>query len=237
MSTFVLVHGAWHGGWCWHKVAPLLEKMGHRVLAPDMPGHGADTTPIESVTLDDIVARIHDTIDGAGEKVVLAGHSYGGAVITQAAERRADKVKHLVYLAAFLLDNGQCVMDLAREDRDNKLNGKVIMSDDEVTATVEPSALRECFYGDCSDADIDYARARLSREATAGFNTPMRTTAANFGRLPRSYIECIKDGAISIGLQRRMHAALPARVFTLGTDHSPFFSAPEALADILAGLG
>ena len=96
MSTFVLVHGAWHGGWCWYRIAARLEAAGHTVFAPDMPGHGTDRTPIEEVMMDAIVAKIGGCIDAAQESVILAGHSYGGAVITQTAERYAATVSRLV---------------------------------------------------------------------------------------------------------------------------------------------
>src|SRR3569832_3035470 len=80
MSTLVLVHGAWHGGWSWYRIAARLEAAGHTVFAPDMPGHGTDRTPIEDVTMDTIVAKIGGYIDAAKEPVILAGHSYGGVV-------------------------------------------------------------------------------------------------------------------------------------------------------------
>ncbi len=237
MSTFVLVHGAWHGGWCWHKVVARLEAMGHRAVAPDMPGHGDDPAPIARVPMDDIVARISETIDAADEKVVLVGHSYGGAMITQTAEHCADRIKSLVYLTAFLPAAGQTVEELARADGDSRLNGDIYLSEDEVTAHVKPEAVRGGFYGDCSDADAAFAAARLGPEAVAGLRTPMCTSAARFGRLPRTYIECLKDQAISLPMQRRLQAALPCqRVFRLDTDHSPFFSAPDALAEALGRL-
>ena len=211
--------------------------MGHTAVAPDMPGHGTDTMPIEGVTLDDIVQRVCDTIDEQNEPVVLVGHSYGGAMITQAAERRAGKIKSLAYVTAFLLDDGQALMDLAQEDAQSHLGGQVDISDDGVVATVKPEALRDCFYGECSDEDFAFAKERLRLEAVAGMRTPMRTSAAEFGRLPRTYIECLRDNAISIAMQRRLHGALPCqRVFTLDTDHSPFFSAPDALAEALGRL-
>ena len=87
MSTYVLVHGAWHGAWCWHKIVARLEARGHTVVAPDMPGHGMDRTPIEQVTLEDIAARLTSIIDAQDEPVVLVGHSYGGTMISQAAVR------------------------------------------------------------------------------------------------------------------------------------------------------
>jgi pimeloyl-ACP methyl ester carboxylesterase len=228
MSTFVLVHGAWHGGWCWYRIAARLEAAGHTVFAPDMPGHGTDRTPITDVTMDTIVAKIGGIIDAAKEPVVLVGHSYGGAVITQTAERHAAKIARLVYVAAFLPQNEQSTLDAAADD-DSALNGKVVFAPDG-TATVDPAIHRDAFYARCGDEDVALARLLLVPEAVAGFQTPMQTTAANFGRVPRDYVECTEDRAISIARQRRMHMALPCRrVFTLETDHSPFFSAPDAL--------
>ena len=236
MSTFVLVHGAWHGGWSWYRIAARLEAAGHTVFAPDMPGHGTDRTPIEDVTMDTIVAKIGGYIDAAKEPVILAGHSYGGAVITQIAERYAAKVSRLVYVAAFLLQNGQSTFDAAADD-DSALNGKVVFAPDGKTATADPSIYREAFYANCGDEDVVLARQLLVPEAVAGFQTPMQITPENFGRVPRDYVECTQDRAISIARQRRMHAAQPCRrVFTLETDHSPFFSAPDALSEcLLAG--
>ncbi len=236
MSSYVLVHGAWHGAWCWHKIVARLEAQGHTVYAPDMPGHGIDRTPIESVTLDDIVAKIGSVIAAAREPVILVGHSYGGAVITQTAERHAHGIAKLVYVAAFLLVEGQSTFDAAGSD-DSALNGNILFSPDGRTATTDPAVSKEAFYGRCSDEDVALARSLLCPDAVAGFETPMRTSAANFGRLPRFYVECTQDRALPLARQRQLHAALPCRrVFTLETDHSPFFSMPDELAGILSGL-
>ncbi len=238
MSTYVLVHGAWHGGWCWDKIVTRLQAKGHTVVAPDMPGHGRDPKPIASVTLPDIVARIHQTIDAQREPVILVGHSYGGAMITEASEKRAEKINCLVYLTAFLLGHGLSVMNLAEQDTDSHLGGQVEFSPKGDTATVKPGVIRDCFYGQCSDEDVALARSLLGPEAISGMRAPMQTSAQGFGRLPRYYIECLKDNAVSPRLQKRLYTALPCeRVFSLDTDHSPFFSAPDALTEILAGLG
>jgi pimeloyl-ACP methyl ester carboxylesterase len=238
MSTYVLVHGAWHGGWCWHKIVSRLEALGHKVVAPDMPGHGSDPQPIATVTLPDIVSRVHEVIDAQNEPVILVGHSYGGAIITQASEKRAAKIKSLVYVTAFLLDHGLSLMNLAEQDSESHLGGQVDFSAHGDTATVKPAALRDCFYAQCSDEDFELARSLLGPEAISGMRAPMQTSAEGFGRLPRYYVECLKDHAISPYLQKRLYTALPcSRVFSLDTDHSPFFSAPDALTEILAGLG
>ena len=87
MSSFVLVHGAWHGAWCWEKVVPLLAARGHAVRAIDLPGHGRDPKPPGAVTWDDYMDRMREAIEASGEPPILVGHSLGGAVITGAADR------------------------------------------------------------------------------------------------------------------------------------------------------
>src|SRR5260370_40737879 len=107
MSTYLLVHGAWHGAWCWRKVVPLLEKVGNGWLAPDLPGHGQDSTSLAYVTLEAYVSRLLPLVDAAPEPVILVGHSLGGTVISQVAEARPEKVRLLVYLSALLPRAGE----------------------------------------------------------------------------------------------------------------------------------
>jgi pimeloyl-ACP methyl ester carboxylesterase len=237
MATFVLVHGAWHGAWCWHKIVARLQARGHSVVAPDMPGHGIDRTPIEQVTLDSIAAKIAGVVRAQAEPVVLVGHSYGGTVITHTAELCADRVRTLVYLTAFLIPDGQTTLAAAADDPQSILGPNIQFSADGQTATFNPSALREAFYADCSDDDIALARLALVPEGLAGFAAPVHTTGENWGRIPRVYIECKRDKAIGIDRQRALAKALPCRaVLSLDTDHSPFFSAPDTLTDMLVSV-
>lgn len=237
MSTILLIHGSWHGAWCWSKVVPLLEREGHRVIAPDLPGHGADRTPIERVTLQAYVDRVIEHIDAAREPVVLVGHSLGGCIITQTAEHRPDHIKVLVYIAGMLPLNGQSVLDLRVPE--SLVTQNVLLSEDKRSSRVRDEALKAAFYADCSDEDAARARSLLMPQATQPIATPVRTSAQNFGRVPRVYIECLRDQAIPLAVQRRMAVAQPCRhVFSLDTSHSPFFSAPAALAaHILAAPG
>ena len=108
METFVLIHGAHHGSWCWKMVTPLLEKAGYNVIAPDLPGHGENKKKaIEEITLNDYLDCIFEVLDRQPEPVILVGHSMGGLVISQVAEYRPNKIKKLVYLCAVLLKNGE----------------------------------------------------------------------------------------------------------------------------------
>jgi pimeloyl-ACP methyl ester carboxylesterase len=235
MSTFILVHGSWHGAWCWHKLVPRLQKRGHTVIAPDLPSLGRDRTPVNRVSLATWRRHVCNIVDSAPEPVVLVGHSRGGIVISEVAEHRPERVRTLVYLCAFLLANGECLSDVASSDEASLVPPNVVMSEDKTCSTVRAEALRDAFYGECSEEDVELARLCVQPEATVPLVTPLELSAEKFGRVPRVYIECLRDRAIPIALQRRMQSNWPCqRVHALDTDHSPFLSRPDELADLLA---
>lgn len=237
MSVYVLVHGAWQGSWCWDKVVPLLEKEGHTVQSPNLPGHGNDKTPIPEISLQAYADRVCDILDAQSEPVVLVGHSMGGVVITQAAEYRPDKVKILVYLAAFLLQNGEFLLQYGELDKDSLVLPNLIMSEDQSFATIKEEVVKAAFYGDCSDEDVERARSLLVPQASAPLATPVSTSKDNFGSLPRIYISCSRDRVISPSIQEKMYRYLPCeKVIQMDTSHSPFFSAPEELAKHLLSI-
>lgn len=237
MSTYVLIHGAWHGSWCWDKVVPLLEKGGHTVKAPDLPGHGSDKTPIPEISLQTYADRVCQILDAQSEPVILVGHSMGGVVIIQAAEYRPKKVKVLVYLTAFLLQNGEFLLQYAEGDKEALVLPNLIMAGDRSYATLRKEALKEVFYGDCSDEDVARAESLLVPQATAPFATPVNTTEEKFGRIPRVYITCLRDKAITPAVQQKMYTTLPCeKVISMDTSHSPFLSTPEELVGHLLSL-
>jgi pimeloyl-ACP methyl ester carboxylesterase len=237
MSTYVLIHGAWHGAWCWKNVIPFIEKEGHKVVAPDLPGHGKDKKPIPEITLQAYTDRVCQILDEQTEPVILVGHSMGGVVITQTAEYRPEKIKKLVYLTGFLLQNGEFLLQHAEPDTEALVLPNLIMAEDQSYATVKEEALKEAFYADCSDEDVEFAKSQLVPQAAAPLATPVSTTEENFGRVPRVFISCSRDKAISPSIQEKLYKALPCeKVITLDTSHSPFFSAPEELADHLLSI-
>lgn len=238
MSTYVLIHGAWHGSWCWEKVVPLLEQAGHKALALDLPGHGRDRTPIPELSLQTYVDRVYTILDAQPEPVILVGHSMGGIVVSQAAEYRPDRVKTLVYLAAYLLQNGETVFQVTNLDSDSLLLPTLMVNQEQGYATFKEEApLKEVFYADCSDEDVARARVLLGPQAFAPIVTPISTTVERFGRVPRVYIETLRDRTISPSVQKQMYTAQPCQqVLSMETSHSPFFSAPEALSKLLLSV-
>ena len=238
MSTYVLVHGAWHGTWCWEKVVPLLRLAGHRVEAFDLPGHGQDKTPMREITLAAYMNRVCETLDTQAEPVILVGHSMGGVVITQAAEERPEKIKTLVYLTAFLPQNGETLLQIARKNVDSLLTPNLVANEEQGFFTFKEGApLKEIFYGDCPDEDVARAKMLLVPQAIAPMATPIMITAEHFGRVPRVYIECLLDRTISPSIQKMMYLATPChKIISMETSHSPFFSAPQLLVSHLTSL-
>jgi len=237
MATFILIHGAWHGGWCWERVAPRLRAAGHQVLAPDLPGMGADATPLGDDPLAQWAGFAADLAASADGEVILVGHSRGGLVISEAAERAPEHIDRLVYLTAFLLQRGQSLADMAGRHPDVGPGAAIRPAEDPARLMIDPQLGIPIFYGQCSDADAQAAARRLTPEPLAALTRPLQVTAERFGRVPRAYIEASDDRAISLEMQREMQAALPCDpVITLSSDHSPFYSAAPQLAQALLGL-
>ncbi len=237
MSTFVLVHGGFVGGWFWEKLVPLLEKAGHKVEAPDLPGSGDDQTPIPEVSLQSYADRISEVLDAQPEPVVLVGQSSGGVAVSQAAEQRPDKIHMLVYVGAYLLRNGETLLSVGENDTESLVLANLVMSEDGSSATIREDAIREGLLADCSDEDVERAKARFEQSALAPIATPVSLSEENYGRIPRVYIETLQDRAISPWLQKEMYERLPCqKVISMDTGHCPFYSAPEELAGHLDSL-
>lgn len=234
MATYVLVHGAWHGAWCWSKVIPELETLGHRTITFDLPGHGDDPTPRRTVTLKSYAACIVKTLDMINEKVILMGHSMGGMAISVAAEQRPGKISTLVYLAAFLPKNGESLFTIEERSPRPSVPENLVPAANGKTGTLNPERIVDLFYHDCNEEDIAYAMSRLTPQPLELLNTPVAITAERFGSIPRVYIECTDDHAISVELQRDMVVASPVtKIISMNSSHSPFFSKPRELARIL----
>jgi pimeloyl-ACP methyl ester carboxylesterase len=235
MATYILVHGAWHGGWCWHRIVARLRQASHRVIAPDLLSLGRDCTPTRTITLARWAEQIAALVQAAAEPVVLVGHSRGGIVLSEVAERIPERIRTLVYVSAFLLDNGRSLRDAAAEDTDSLVvPAAMTVNEEQLSASMREEAVRDIFYGQCSDEQVLLAQSLLRPEPLLPLATPVNISAARFGRVPRVYVECTLDRAITHAAQRRMQDAVPgsARI-TLETDHSPFFSRAEELAGVL----
>jgi pimeloyl-ACP methyl ester carboxylesterase len=234
MKTFLLIHGSWHSAWNWHRVVPLLEKAGHKAIAIDLPGMGRDKTPISEVKMKTTVAKICALIDSIPGKVILVGHSKNGIMISQAAEYRPHKIEKLVYLAAYLVPDGKTQREYSLLDTGGWLKPHITQHPETASHTLDPVIYKEGLYHDCADDITELAKVLLSHEPVESGITPLQLSAENFGRVPRVYIECTEDRAVTPFIQRMMYTETPCeKVYRLDTSHSPFFSKPKELVDIL----
>ena len=236
MATFILVHGASHGGWCWEKVQPLLEAQGHKVCAPDLPGLGKDHTPPANVTLADTVEKISRLLDKMEEPVVLVGHALGGVTISQTAEARRRKIKALVYVCGLMPPSGKSSREMTAGDPDMLFRRSREVSPDGLTYTFARAQLPTLFYEDVSPEDRYRAMERLRPQPISISTTPLSLTEERYGSVPRWYIECTHDNSVRIARQRAMVKALPCKVITMECGHTPFYSAPEELAQHLEAI-
>lgn len=232
VSTFVLVHGAYHGAWCWYEVQTELESRGHEVVTFDLPAHGIDTTPPGEVTFADYADAVCEVTSECDEPVVLVGHSMSGLVVTQAAEQCPESVDTLVYLTAYLPGDGESMLDLRVEG--SFISENFVVDEDRGVGSIEPDALEELFYADCSASAVTLARSLVRTEPIEPLTTPVDISPERFGSVPRVYIRCEEDRAITAEQQRQMIDEQGCETeLTLTASHSPFLSIPTETADAL----
>ena len=231
----ILVHGAWSRASTWGEVPARLGALGHTVIAPDLPGHGDDPADPATIPLADYAARLADILR-AGPPALLVGHSMGGMAISAAAELAPGHVTRLVYLCAFLPQDGESLLDLMKRQpptirpavRPGPLPG---------TTLLDESAALPLLAQDASPTAQAALAAAIGPQPNRPQTDRIHLTPGNFGRLPRAYVLCEADRTITPALQRDMIAASPCDpVLPLPTGHFPQLSAPDRLARLLADL-
>lgn len=233
MATFLLVHGGGHGGWCYQPVARLLQAEGHVVYAPSLTGLG-ERSHLRSPSVDldthitDVTALLHyeDLHD-----VVLVGHSYGGMVITGAADRAHDRIGAVVYLDAANPRNGQSLVDVA---------GPIIEAVRPMGTTVDgvelvllPDAESGRFYGVTDDATVAWMAERLEGHPWACFAQPLRLEHEGaLWALPQFHI-CCTDTVPTRDPEMIASARAEHRLWEIDTGHDLMLTEPRAVADAL----
>ncbi|MGO8864336.1 MAG: alpha/beta fold hydrolase [Acidimicrobiales bacterium] len=216
MAGVVLVHGAWHGAWCWDGVVGELAAVDAPVTAVELPLTG----------IDDDVAATRRVISNMGDDVVVLGHSYGGLVISEAASGMLE-VSHLVYLAALMLDSGEDMIELMAEHHSEMLG---IGLPEGTGVVVDRARAPELLYGDSDEAVVASVLPLLRPMHFRGELRVDRRPA--WHDTASTYVVCSNDRAIPPSLQRQM-AARAGAVVEWPTDHSPFLTRPRAIADLV----
>ncbi|MFS4092258.1 alpha/beta hydrolase [Streptomyces sp. AF1A] len=215
--TILLVHGAWHGAWCWDRLIPQLESRGWKVATVDLPS--ASAAAEHTAGMYDDARAIRGTLAGIAGPVTVVAHSYGGIPATEAAAT-AENVSRLIYLAAFQLDEGD---SLAGQ------SGGALPSGDTGTLPPNPEH-REYFYNGATDDDAAWAAERLVPQSIKSFSEPL--TGAAWKSVECRYIVCELDNALPLSFQEAM-AARAGKSHRLPSGHSAFLSMPAELAETI----
>jgi pimeloyl-ACP methyl ester carboxylesterase len=224
-STVVLVHGACHGSWCWERVVPLLETRGLAVRTVDLPTMGAPEGAQPGLA--DDMAAVRAVLDEVDGQSLLCGHSYGGTVISAAAAGRSD-VSRLLYLCAAMLDGGES--GAAVFEQVGIQAEWFVLEGDRLRVDRDTAAAR--FYGDCDPETQRAAVDRLQTMCLRPHGEPVPEAA--WHAIPSTYVVCTEDRVIPAEIQRSFFAPRADEVVELQSSHSPFFSQPEALAELIA---
>lgn len=233
LDGFVLVHGGFHGAWCWDRLVPHLERP---VLAVDLPGRGKHPAPMEDVTLEACVRSVIADIDAAGfERVVLVGHSLGGATVPVVAARIPDRIAHLALLACIVAPDGGAIVDGFPEEQRALMRQRMGESAS-AEAEMDEQTHRELIGSEMSDEDLRWALANMGPDSRHLF-TDRASRAGLPDDLPRTYIRLRRDRAVPWDLQDHMISLLPGlgtRVIDAG--HNVMVSHPRELAEVLEDI-
>ncbi|MDK9695085.1 MAG: alpha/beta fold hydrolase [Siculibacillus sp.] len=230
MTDFVLVHGAWHGAWCWSRVVPAIWAAGHRAFAVALTGLGERAHLFSpDIRVATHVADVVGVIE-AEEMVgaVLVGHSYAGTVITGVADRleRADALKRLVHLDAAIPDPGDSWSTGHTEE--TKASRRAVIAEKGFIPPADPAV-----FG-LAGEDADWVRRRMTPQPPALYDDPIDFDPARVARFPRSFIDCTEPALPTIDRSRRRVRTEPGwEVIEMRTGHDPMVSRPRELAEIL----
>jgi pimeloyl-ACP methyl ester carboxylesterase len=231
-NTFLLLHGSWHGAWCWFKVAPRLREHG-AVVVPNLPGRGRDPALPQFVTLDRMVRSVALHLDASAPTTIVA-HSRYGIVATALAEAYPDAVRRIIYVASYMLPSGHRVSDAFASDEGSFIRPHVEVSRLGAWDRLAPEAYVEGLYADCAADDIALAASLLCKEPSLPALARVKTTPARFGRVPTAYIRLTQDRAVSLRLQDQLiDASRPGRVESIEASHSAYFSRPDELVRVI----
>lgn len=233
MATFVLVHGGMHGGWCYQRLARVLRAEGHEVYCPTLTGLGERSHLLSpSIDLDthieDVVQLLfHEDLS----QVYLAGHSYGGMVITGVADRALERVGHLVFLDASHPRDGESLADVAPGMMDYAYSHMHVAQGIELIELPEEQAIPS--YGLTDPADMAWASPRLKPHPWACFTQKLHLTReAEVRKLPRTSINCTPT--LKVRPPELLHRTLEGdHVFEIDTGHDLMITEPRQLADML----
>lgn len=232
--NLILVHGAWHGAWVWEPVLPTLEAH-FNVIALDLPGRKPNAPFYKKISLKSYVQAIEQCLLTLEGPIFLLGHSLAGLAISQVAENHPDKIDGLIYVAAFIPQNGESLFDIASNFKSPGASSELIFEQRQNILDIQKSEkTKTLFFNACPEALATQALAHVHPEPFKAFTTPVTLSANNFGRVKKIYIQCTEDLAIPPLYQTQMaQNAGITEIIDLKADHSPYFSHPQGMCEML----
>lgn len=245
--AIILVHGEWHKGSCFSKIANLLDILGYVVITPDLGRYSDSHLGYRKIkSIQQYVAPVEAILESLRGKAVLLGHGLGGVAITYLAEHYHSKVVSLIYLSAFMLPSdtsvNMVIFDESFISEPNYVDMSMaisLTSDNSGISlnTSKTNLIHKAFYTDCIHSDLNVAIANLVTPAPSLPYYIKNKISDKYFEINRHFIECLMDRIIPLGQQRKIYIDLPgAKIHRLNTGHSPFYSAPEQLVEIIHNI-
>jgi pimeloyl-ACP methyl ester carboxylesterase len=235
---FVMVHGAWHGPWCWDPLEPHLRAFGLSFTAVELPGRD-DPARVAVSSLNDFAQHVVYRLRARRTPAIVVAHSFGGIVASKAAEMAPELFERLIYVAAFVPRPRVALAQLVTmsEFAGSRAQEAVEYREALGINILKPEKMRDVFYGRCTEDQFDIARSRVVAESLRAQRSAVELSASRFGEVDKAYVECAGDRAIPVAAQREMArlAGVPV-VASLDADHSPFLSQPAQLAQVLSSI-
>jgi pimeloyl-ACP methyl ester carboxylesterase len=226
---FVLIHGAWHGGWCWDGVVRELVKAGHTAEAPTMPGHNPDDDR-GGIKFENYIGKIVDVLNTQASPAVLVGHSSAGFLLQSAAPKVPDKIAQLVFLNAFILPDGKCQFDLVPPEASEGMTAAAKASPDNCVPIIE-DFVRNQLMGDESAEMQDGLINRLVPQPLALFTTPVSTADFDKLQIPKTVVFCKDDVSLPPGAYLGMAKGLgDFSLIEVSGSHEALFTKPGIVA-------
>lgn len=231
---YVLVHGSWQGGWCWQELLPYLNKKGHQVACPDLPGHGNHSYPLAQITYELYYTSLLDEIKKYKEPIVLVAHSMSGMLAAPLLDRYPDLISHLFLIAAYVPQKGRSLIDIAEAGGPSVIPSLLLPTAPDNTVSLEMRKVREGLYHDCSPEIATWAMEHLQPQPMKPLTTPIAWIDSGKTKHKRTYIFCEEDRDVHPITQQLNLDDYPCNTIKLKAGHFPFLSQPEILSEILA---